>query len=514
MSKRHNLMFLLCVSLLQSGCTRAWPNYRYSANRTGQQPWASSLSNPSAVENNHLALGWTWPSTGSEGGSFKSSPIVFHHKVFIGSSTGYFYALDADTGNKLWQYPAPGSPLLGTCSFGQYGIQSSASRARINGQDAVIFGAPDPDPNTDGGLGSARLWALDISGNLIWKSDVVAHISGCTFGSLTELHERIAYSSPLVYGGMAYVGIHDWGDDPIQNGKVVAVDLSTGHLVQPTEPPVNNGLSLVRVDPATGAVAWKFQPVPFPLDDDPDWAAGAAVMYSSCGELVGSVQKDGWTYAVDAGNGSCKWQYPPTGNAPPSCSFPANGPRLHGDTDYKRPGAVWGDVLIINAGGWGLASPLVAPCPPGGTGVACTAGYGRLHALNICGPDSQRARWIIDVPHATPGYGYATGAPTVTGGIVYVTTDQGHVVAIADPSVRPPIGYQCTNEFINPSIGPLWNVICTLFNYQLVPTPKVLADVALPDGSDAAGLRNEAAITRGKLYVGTTGGHVYALWPK
>src|SRR5258708_3979401 len=292
-------MFLVCVSLLQSGCTRAWPNYRYSANSRGKQAWGRSFSNRSGVENNHLALGWTWPSTGSEGGSFKSSPIVFHHKVFIGSSTGYFYALDADTGNKLWQYPAPGSPLLGTCSFGQYGIQSSASRARINGQDAVIFGAPDPDPNTDGGLGSARLWALDISGNLIWKSDVVAHISGCTFGSLTELHERIAYSSPLVYGGMAYVGIHDWGDDPIQNGKVVAVDLSTGHLVpgfsyvstcatsnclpnpgptrgggvwnapatdgsgvyfttgntrtwnggsQPPEPPVNNGLSLVRVD--------------------------------------------------------------------------------------------------------------------------------------------------------------------------------------------------------------------------------------------------------------------------
>lgn len=549
MSRRFNLFaFVLTASLLSYGCIPPWPNYRYNANRTGQQPLASSLSNPSAVDG-RLAVGWTWPSSGSEGGVFKSSPIVFKHKVFIGSSSGYFYALDADSGNNLWQYPSPGSPLLGSCSFGRYGIQSSASRARINGQDAVIFGAPDPDPNTEGGLGSARLWALGMSGNVIWKSDVVAHMKGCNFGSLTELHERIAYSSPLVYGGMVYVGIHDWGDDPIQNGKVVAVDLNTGHLVpgfsyvstrnpppadtrgggvwnalatdgsgvyfttgntrtwsggaQP-EPQVNNGLSLVRVDPATGAVAWKFQPVPYPLDDDPDWSAGAAVMYTSCGELVASVQKDGWAYAVNPSDGSCKWQYPPTGNPPPSCTFPPNGPHLHGDTDYKRPGAVWGDVLIINAGGWGLIPPL----------GNYTAGYARLHALNVCGPDSQRARWILDVPHATPGNGYALGAPTVTGGIAYVTTDQGHVVAIADPSLRPPVGFQCTNEFINPSIGFLWPVICLGFGYQLVPTPKVIADVALPDGSDAAGLRNEAAITYGKLYVGTLGGHVYALWPK
>lgn len=98
---------------------------------------------------------------------------------------------------------------------------------------------------------------------------------------------------------------------------------------------------------------------------------------------------------------------------------------------------------------------------------------------------------------------------------MYVTTDQGHVVAIADPALRPAVGYQCSNEFINlPSTGPLWNVICLLDGFQLVPTPQVLANVALPDGADAAGLRNESAITRDRLFVGTMGGHVYALSTK
>jgi outer membrane protein assembly factor BamB len=538
MKRLYTSLFLVLASILSlSGCKRDWPNYRYNTHRAGHQPYASRLSDPDDVPT--LAVGWTWPSSGSEGGSFRSSPVIFEHRVFIGSSSGFFYALDPETGNKLWQFPDPGPPLLGTCGYGNYGIQSSASRARIDDKEAVIFGAPDPTAET--GLGSARLYALDVhTGKLIWASDVVAHVTGCTSGSTTELHERIAYSSPLVHEGKVYVGTHDNGDDPIQNGKVIAVDLKTGHIdpgftyvstssrgggvwnapaadekgvyfttgntrIWPNpEPAVNNGLSILRVDPSTGAIAWKFQPVPFALDDDPDWSAGAAVMHSSCGELVESVQKDGWTYALNANTGSCRWQYPPTNE--PSCAFPPGGPHRHGDTHYKRPGAVWGDVLIINAGGWGLTAPVPNPY---------TAGYARLHALNSCTPDPQRVRWILDVPNATPGNGYGIGAPTVTGGIVYVTTDQGHVVAIADPAVRPPLGYQCTNEFINPpSTGPLWATVCLLDGFQLAPTPQVIANVALPDGADAAGLRNEAAIAHGKLFVATGGGHVYALWPK
>jgi len=533
------LALSLAATMLLSGCERDWPSYRYNEHRSGHQPWAGPLSVPDAVPG--LKVEWTFPSSGSEGGQFRASPVKFEHRVFIGSSSGFFYALDAKTGNKLWQYPDPGPPLLGTCNFGNYGISSSATQARIHGEEAVIFGAPDPNPAVDGGLGSGRLYALNAqSGKVIWTSDVVSHVTGCTFGSLVELHERIAYSSPLVHDDKVYVGVHDYGDDPIQNGKVMAVDLQTGHLVpgfsylststrgggvwnspaadekgvyfttgntrnwnggsQP-EPPINNGLSTVRINPQTGAVDWKFQPVPYNLDDDPDWSAGAAVMHSTCGDLVESVQKDGWAYAVNASTGSCRWQYPPTNE--PSCAFPSGGAHVHGDTDYKRPGATWGDVFIVNAGGWGLTVS---------SSTAYTAGYAKLHALNSCTPDPQRVRWMLDVPNATPGNGYGIGAPTVTGGIVYVTTDQGHVVAIADPALRPPAGYQCTNEFINPpSTGPLWSFICLLDGFQLVPTPQVLANVALPDGADAAGLRNEPAITRDRLFVGTSGGHVYAL---
>src|SRR5262249_42790876 len=91
---------------------------------------------------------------------------------------------------------------------------------------------------TDGGLGSARLWALDANtGALVWKSDVVAHVTGCISWFISDppphpkgLHERIANSAPLVYSGRVYVGVHDTNDDPVQQGKIMSVYLQNGKL--------------------------------------------------------------------------------------------------------------------------------------------------------------------------------------------------------------------------------------------------------------------------------------------
>jgi len=176
------------------------------------------------------------------------------------------------------------------------------------------------------------------------------------------------------------------------------------------------------------------------------------------------------------------------------CKFPPTGAHVHGDTDYKRPGAAWGDVLAITTGGEALVTS---------TGVF--AGYGRLHALNVCASPSKRVRWISDVPNSSGG-GYSLGAPTVTRGIFYIGTDMGHVVALADPTRAPPLGARCSQV-----LTPLAS--CVSLGFSVVWAPAVLADVALPDGTSAAGLRSEAAISDGRLFVATGGGHVYMLAP-
>jgi hypothetical protein len=273
----------------------------------------------------------------------------------------------------------------------------------------------------------------------------------------------------------------------LRDGKIV------GECQSP-EPNPNHGLSMIRVDEENGNIVWAFQPVPYPLDDDPDWAAGAAVMSTSCGELIASVQKDGWSYAVNGdatpwGKPRVGWQFPPTG-----FPFDPNGPRLHGDTDYKRPGAAWNDVLIITTGGESLVQDGVE------------VGYRKLHALNACATDENRVRWIAEIPN-TGGTGlpYPLGAPTVTGGIVFVGTDQGHLVVLGDPSVIPNTDWTCSN--IDHSTGR----DCTKAGFAVVPLLHPLANVAMPDGGELVGLRNEPALAKGRVFVGTGRGHVYML---
>jgi outer membrane protein assembly factor BamB len=536
-----------------------------------------------------LAVRWTFPPSGHVGG-FRASPIVvrdwffipiggsgagkyvFTDTVFIGSDDGYLYALDAATGQLKWQYPTPMSAPL---KWNQ-GILSSASYWWDGAEGAVIFSAVDPCP--DPFPCTARLYAVNArTGALIWKSDPVAVVNG-TSCDPAELHQSIRNSSPLILDNKAYVGIANFGDTPIQVGRVVAVDLTTGHIdpmfkfrsvgtpasppgtrgggvwnspatdgtavyfttgntrsdhcsVQTQEPAPNHGLSMLRVDRSTGAIIWAWQPVPYRADSDPDWAAGATVMSTSCGTLIASVQKDGWSYAVDAGNGvpgapHMRWQFPGTGFG--SAFLWAS----HGDDDYTRPGAAWNDVFVVTTGGeareWsflkGRCLGNVEVCgrdgSSGSSGLrlspgVVTDGYGKLQALNACATTERtRVRWIADIPDSSAS-GLSLGSPTVTGGIVFIGTDQsqnpldhaGHLVVLADPSIAPATGnLLCSNASVPPPL-------CTSFGYSLVPVPTVLKNIPMPDSGNIAGLRDEPALAYGRVFVATDGGHVYMLAP-
>jgi hypothetical protein len=261
---------------------------------------------------------------------------------------------------------------------------------------------------------------------------------------------------------------------------------------------------MIRVDKDTGHVIWSLQPVPFARDGDPDWAAGATVMSTSCGQLIASVQKDGWSYAVDASNGGLRWQFPPTGFGPTFLNA------VHGDDDYRRPGAAWNDVFIVRTGGETVVSV-----------GHVASGYDKLHALNACATNERdRVRWIADIPNIMADNGHKSySTPTVTGGIVFVGTNEdpidhkGHLVVVGDPSVVPNVGWRCSNTDYSPQNCPA--------PYVLVPIPKLLASVAMPDGGSLASMRNEPVLARGRVFIATNpsqafpnAGHVYMLAPE
>lgn len=525
MTVRH-LLPVVGLAVL-AACSQHWPMYRHNVIRSGGQINASPLSDPAHVPS--LAVQWTFsvPAADTVGGNpgFRASPVVYNDRVYIGSGNGRMYALNAATGAVLWKYPAPpAAPLRSqfVCNPSSQGIASSAVIAKINGVDAVIFGAPDPAVGTT--LGEGRLFALNaVTGAEIWKSQIVAHVTGTTGGSTSERHEQIGYSSPIVYGDRIYVGVADHCDNPIQKGRIVSVRLNNG-TIDPaftycstgtcgdatrgggvwsgvavwgdglyattgnvnnggSEPSPNHGLSMLRLNATTGAVVWKFQPVPYALDWDPDWSAGPNVMLSSCGVLSVSTMKDGWTHAIDTNTGARRWTFPAA-----AVPFTAADGTVHGDSRFMRAGAAWGDVFITMTGGLTVSTNL-------------SAGYRRLHALNVCASNADRIRWILDVPNAS-GSTYSLGVPTVSRGIVYIGTDQGHLVAIADPSIHPAAGWRCANTDVS-------TANCVASGYTLVPQPAVLANVALSGSM----VYNEAAIAGGRLFAATGSGNVYMLKP-
>lgn len=510
---------VLAATCAMNGCAKHWTTFRHDAERTGNQRERSALSDPAKVAS--LKVAWTFSPSGAAG--FFSSPIVHDRKVYIGNGNGVFYALSEKTGAVLWQYPS-GMPLTSTftCNPSSFGIASSAAFAEVKGKEAVIFGAPDRASGAH--LGDGHLFALDAeNGTLLWESPAVAQATG---SGITDIHEQIGYSAPLVFEGHVYIGIGDHCDNPIQNGKVVAVHLDDGTIEtsfnyvststrgggiwnsptawedvfvttgntangNPTQPAVNHGLSMLRLDRHTGAIKWQHQPVLYDMDSDPDWAAGAVVMDTSCGRVVTSQQKDGWAWSVDAHTGGVKWAFP-TGPWATSGFHLADG-TVHGDTDYKRPGAAWGDVYVAVVGGLDTTTNL-------------TGGYTELHALNVCAPENRRVRWVKDVP-ATSGFaGYPLGPPTVTHGIVYVGTVEGHLVVIGDPQVVPPVGWRCSDPSVPAPIcailGSLGSVI------RLVPDPTVLKDIALPG---ATAIFGEPVLVGDHVIVADQGGKVFML---
>jgi outer membrane protein assembly factor BamB len=560
---RTFLPLQILIYLVFACCAQAqdWPTFRHDNARTGAQPVASSLSNPEEVRK--LSVRWEFPqaSSGIQVQPFFAAPIVVGDTVFIGNRNGYFYALDAATGALKWQFPPDGQPLVVPDSpFASYtGIQTSATYWDRQPNGAVIFPAQDPSL---GPYGSARLFAVDAKlGTLIWKSDVLAQVDSLEQGNITQRHENIQHSSPLVLDNVVYVGVQSY-ENPTQIGRIVAVDITTGHRIPdstfqfqavgtpaspagtvrgggiwnapatdgddiyfttgntnrdngntrlPAEPTPNDGVSMVKIDRASGKKKWAYKTVPYSSECDSDWAAGATVMNTSCGRLIASVQKDGWSYAIEAASTpSCpltghSWQFPPTTKG---CMFPENtcpsnpkqGPLQdmapHGDEDYRRAGAAWNDVYIVRTGGESRNED-----PP-------TVGYGRLHALNACAAtESNRVRWIADVLSDSPGRAYSVGVPTVTGGIVFVGTDKGHLVVFADPSVAPAAGFRCSN------VNYVTAEDCRAAGKTLVPIPQTLADVQVSDGGSLMTIRAEPVLANGRVFVATLKGHVYMLQP-
>lgn len=119
---------------------------------------------------------------------FLSSPVVADGKVYFGSGSGVFYAVDCSSGKQIWKYTTGGV------------IHSSPAYS----DNTIFFGSWD-----------SYLYALNAeNGNLRWRFKT---------GTDTVNYNQVGFqSSPVIYKGVVYSGCRD--------ANVWAIDEKTGSL--------------------------------------------------------------------------------------------------------------------------------------------------------------------------------------------------------------------------------------------------------------------------------------------
>src|SRR5690348_13760246 len=183
-----------------------WPTYLDNGARTGFNG-AETIITPTTAPS--LTLRWA----DHAGGPISAEPVVANGVVYYGSFDGHEYAVDAATGDPVWQSP----PYLGQSTTGSgcnspltVGVASTATVGTI-----TVNGTPTQAVFVGGGDGN--FYALDAStGAVIWKTQL---------GTPPSFY---LWSSPVLYNGSIYEGLASLQDCPLVRGGLVQMDAATG----------------------------------------------------------------------------------------------------------------------------------------------------------------------------------------------------------------------------------------------------------------------------------------------
>jgi len=319
------------AAALPSYTSADWSRYLFDNSHS------STTSSDAITTGNAASLmeAWRWAPalptiTGQPGAQIFGSPTVIGNRLFIGSNTGVFSAIDLSTGNELWHQFLGYVPKL-TCAA--KGISATAT---------VV-----PDPST-GQLtvyeagGDGYLYALNAdTGAIKWRS-VIALPSSTS-------NDYYDWSSPTVSNGRIYIGLTSQCDIPLTRGGVREFDQTTGATLATYwtvpdgvvgggvwssvaassdsvfattgtpppkgQPPGTDAASIVRLDPVSLTRLDKWSVTVSPPGADLDFGASpvlfTAAVNGSPTQLVGAMNKNGVFYAWNAANLAAGpvWQY-------------------------------------------------------------------------------------------------------------------------------------------------------------------------------------------------------------
>ena len=236
------LLFALAGALPSTAASGDWPSYLGGPSHHSMNAAATAITPANAAS---LTPAWTFHADaatkpGQPAAAFLASPIVWNGAVFIGSNTGVFYGVDAQTGTEIWHQDLGYAPAL-SCPSGR-GIVSTATVAddAALGKTVVYVGG-----------GDGKLYALDAaSGDVLWFA-VVVHPG-------TTDNEGYNWASPVVVGDHVLMGISSNCDRPLVRGGLRMFDRTTGERLAThwTVPKGSTGGSVWTTPAATGSYVW------------------------------------------------------------------------------------------------------------------------------------------------------------------------------------------------------------------------------------------------------------------
>jgi polyvinyl alcohol dehydrogenase (cytochrome) len=182
-------------------------------------------------------------------GNVAATPTVYAGTVYVSDGGGTLWAVDASSGRVLWSHP----------TAGYTGVAGDLSRTSpaVYGDELITGDGWGVGPST----GGASVFAVNrLTGTLLWSTKVDSFAGS------------IITSSPVVFGGVAYLGISSTEEflalQPgyqccVFRGAIVALNARTGRILWKTYtvPSNNNGSDTNLTGYYSGNAVWGSSPV-------------------------------------------------------------------------------------------------------------------------------------------------------------------------------------------------------------------------------------------------------------
>ena len=463
-----------------STAAQDWPTYLHDGARSS----ASTEAILTATNASTLKQKWAF----ATGGSIVDSAAVVNGVAYIGSWDGYEYAVNATTGGLIWKTNL-GQTTDPNCTYPTTaGITSAAT---VQGNVLYVGG------------GGPNWYALDTAtGNILWSVPT---------GDNSPAGGHYNWSSPLIYtppgasNAFAYIGIASNCDNPLVQGQLLQVNLSThaitnianfvpngqvgaGVWTSPTVDAASNTIfvstgtinvytqtmsqAIVALDATTLAIKSSWQ-LPFEQETyDSDWGTTPTLTTDINGhQLLSLANKNGYLYTFNRNNIGAGpiWQRQiALGGDCPTCGDGtiSSGTFVANATVSGVSGTYTGPVLFYAAGavvlnGVGYQGSVSALNPADGTilwthytqtpvdgALAYDNGLiidAQLKTVEVLNASNGQSLWDYNV--SAPIY----AAPSVSRGQIYVGGTDNNLYAFGLPASNPappadancPAGWTC-----------------------------------------------------------------------